>query len=177
MPPAASKGLESSKQPPDTGKRTIIALLMLQVKAGRISSSCFGLVPEVGISRHECTQKQILCRVQSCLHASVALCALVGIVAVPGGWVRAGVGKRWICASAAPPLPKITLWRPGRAQLLPAFQAKCNARTAGMSAPFMIRPDTNQVCNRALACGRRRECEPWANANPGNQCTAGAMGA
>lgn len=31
-----------------------------------ISSSCFGLVPEVGISRHECTQKQILCRVQSC---------------------------------------------------------------------------------------------------------------
>ena len=30
------------------------------------SSSCFGLVPEVGISRHECTQKQILCRVQSC---------------------------------------------------------------------------------------------------------------
>ena len=29
------------------------------------SSSCFGLVPEVGISRHECTQKQILCRVQS----------------------------------------------------------------------------------------------------------------
>ena len=54
--------------------------------------------------------------------------------------------KRWVCASAAPPLPKITLWRPGRAQLLPAFQAKCNARTAGMSAPFLIRPDTNQVC-------------------------------
>ena len=51
--------------------------------------------------------------------------------------------KRWICASAAPPLPKITLWRPGMAQLLPTFQAECNARTVGMSAPFMIRPDTN----------------------------------
>ena len=56
--------------------------------------------------------------------------------------------KRWVCASAAPPLPKITLWRPGEAQLLPAFQAKCNARTTGMSAPFLIRPDTNQVCGR-----------------------------
>ena len=56
--------------------------------------------------------------------------------------------ERWICASAAPPLPKITLWRPGRAQLLPTFQAKCNARTVGMSAPFLIRPDTNQVCKR-----------------------------
>ena len=32
------------------------------------------------------------------------------------------------------------------AQLLPTFQAKCNARTVGMSAPFLIRPDTNQVC-------------------------------
>ena len=31
------------------------------------SSSCFGLVPEFGISGHECTQKQILCRVQSYL--------------------------------------------------------------------------------------------------------------
>ena len=38
----------------------------------RTSSSCFGLVPEVGISRHGCTQKQILCRVQSCCHALTA---------------------------------------------------------------------------------------------------------
>ena len=120
---------------------------MLRVRAGRISSSCFGLVPEVGISRHECTQKQILCRVQSCLHASTDSCRLMGTPTVPGGG-RGGVDKRWICASAAPPLPKITLWRPGRAQLLPTFQAKCNARTVGMSAPFLIRPDTNQVCNR-----------------------------
>ena len=65
-----------------------------------------------------------------------------------------GKRKRWICASAAPPLPKITLWRPGRAQLLPTFQAKCNARTVGMSAPFMIRPDTNQVC-KGLAPAQR----------------------
>jgi hypothetical protein len=45
----------------------------------RISSSCFGLVPEVGISRHECTQKQILCRVQS-WHA---LTATTGKVHMP----------------------------------------------------------------------------------------------
>lgn len=69
---------------------------------------------------------------------------------VRAGSVRAKP-KRWVCASAAPPRQKITLWRPGRAQLLPAFQAKCNARTAGMSAPFLIRPDTNQVC--AGECG------------------------
>ena len=43
----------------------------------RSSSSCFGLVPEVGISRHECTQKQILCRVQSCL------CALYSLLLTP----------------------------------------------------------------------------------------------
>jgi hypothetical protein len=69
----------------------------------------------------------------------------------PSRWARLGEPKkRWICASAAPPLPKITLWRPGRAQLLPTFQAKCNARTVGMSAPFLIRPDTNQVCKPEL---------------------------
>ena len=38
------------------------------------------------------------------------------------------------------------------AQLLPTFQAKCNARTVGMSAPFLIRPDTNQVCEHAEMC-------------------------
>ena len=43
----------------------IIATLMPLVRVRQQSSSCFGLVPEVGISRHECTQKQILCRVQS----------------------------------------------------------------------------------------------------------------
>ena len=61
----------------------------------------------------------------------------------PGAHTFNVLFKRWICASAAPPLPKITLWRPGMAQLLPTFQAECNARTVGMSAPFMIRPDTN----------------------------------
>ena len=59
---------ESSKQP-GNAEEAIIALLMQMALAERGSSFCFGLVPEVGISRHECTQKQILCRVQSCLRA------------------------------------------------------------------------------------------------------------
>jgi len=63
--PHFKKGLGSSKQPTSTCC-AIIATLMLVVLERRLSSSCFGLVPEVGISRHECTQKQILCRVQSC---------------------------------------------------------------------------------------------------------------
>ena len=57
-------------------------------------------------------------------------------------------GERWICASAAPPLPRITLWRPGMAQLLPTFRAKCNARTVGIPAPFLIGQETNQACKR-----------------------------
>jgi hypothetical protein len=132
--PPNRKGLESSKQPPDTGKRTIIALLMLQVKAGRISSSCFGLVPEVGISRHECTQKQILCRVQSCVHASAGLGRLMGTPAVPGGWVGWGC-KRWICASAAPPLPKTRISKePKKALLQPASLGHMASETVAASA-------------------------------------------
>ncbi len=56
--------------------------------------------------------------------------------------------ERRVCASAAPPLAKIALWRPGQAQLLPTFHAKCNAKTVDMSAPCLIGPDTNQVCKR-----------------------------
>ncbi len=49
------------------------------------------------------------------------------------------------------------------AQLLPTFRAKCNARTVGMSAPFLIRPDTNQVCKgfRALAVAHHVPASPW----------------
>ena len=43
------------------------------------SSSCFGLVPEFGISGHECTQKQILCRVQSCLKCMANVVSLPAI--------------------------------------------------------------------------------------------------
>ena len=92
------------------------------------------------------------------LHAQVR--TLPSAMLFPG--LRAGPAKeRWICASAAPPLPKITLWRPGRAQLLPTFQAKCNARTVGMSAPFLIRPDTNQVCKRGRNAKHSQPAVPY----------------
>ena len=48
-------------------------------------------------------------------------------------------------------------------QLLPTFHAKCNAKTVDMSAPYVIRPDTNQVCKTLAGVGSEgHRCEqPW----------------